>query len=277
MRFVRQNAQLVAEKARQKGYEVDVKHLLQLDEQRRQLLAELEKLRGQRNELTEQIKGAKPTDQQILLGKSLRQQIDQLEKGLQPVEVDFASRLKTVPNVFPDDTPLGDETANREEKRWGETAAREFAVLDHLTWGKNRGLIDFERGAKVAGNKFYYLKSGLVDLELALTQFSLHLVKRYDFWPMSVPHLVNTRILEGAGFSAKGNEKQVYKIEDEDLNLIATAEIPLTCYHADEILEASYLPRLYCGLSPSYRVEGGAYGQYNRGLFRTHQFNKLEL
>jgi seryl-tRNA synthetase len=179
--------------------------------------------------------------------------------------------------VVPDDTPEGGEEANKEIKQWGETAERDFEVLDHLSWAEQRGLIDFERGAKVAGNKFYFLKGPLVELELAVSQLGMELAKKHGFMPMMVPHMVNTRTLEGAGFSARGQEKQIYKVEDEDLNLIATAEIPLTGYHTDEILDEKDLPLQYGGLSPAYRVEGGAYGKHNRGLFRTHQFNKLEL
>src|SRR4029079_6282774 len=144
-------------------------------------------------------------------------------------------------------------------------------------WGEERGLIDFERGAKAAGHKFYYLKNSLVDLELALTHYGLHLVKRHGFWPMMVPHMVNTRILEGAGFSAKGEEKQVYKIEGEDLNLIATAEIPLTGFFADEIIPSEWLPSRMAGWSPAYRVEAGAYGKHSKGLYRVHQFQKMEM
>jgi seryl-tRNA synthetase len=129
----------------------------------------------------------------------------------------------------------------------------------------------------VAGNKFYYVSGGLVDLELAVVNLGMELAKKHGYRPMLLPHMVNSRILEGAGFSAKGEEKQIYKVEDEDLNLIATAEIALTGFHADEIINEKELPKQYAGLSPSYRVEGGAYGKHNRGLFRTHQFNKLEL
>lgn len=268
---------MVAEKSKQKGYQVDVKHLLELDEKRRHLLAEIEKIRAERNDLAKQSKGGQPSEEQKTKGRALKEQLDQLEKQLDPVEIDYQKHLGTMPNVFPDDTPIGDETASREEKKWGDTNAKNFEVVDHLTWGERRGLIDFERGAKVAGNKFYFLKGPLVELEMAVFQLGIEMAKKHGFEPMSVPHLVNTRVLEGAGFSARGEERQIYKVEDEDLNLIATAEIPLTGYHADEILSKNELPKMYAGLSPSYRVEGGAYGKYNRGLFRTHQFNKLEL
>jgi seryl-tRNA synthetase len=183
--------------------------------------------------------------------------------------------LAAVPNIFPDDTPLGDEEKNKEIKKWGETKEKE--VKDHQTWAEERGLIDFERGAKVGGHKFYYLKDKLVDLELALLRYALDFAKKQGFYPMSVPHMVNTKTLEGAGFSARGKEKQIYKIQDEDLNLIATAEIPLTGFFAGEIIPTGWLPSKMAAWSPSYRVEGGAYGKYNRGLFRVHQFNKVEM
>jgi seryl-tRNA synthetase len=194
---------------------------------------------------------------------------------LAAIEKEFIDLLKQVPNIIPDDTPEGGEENNRSEKKWGEP--REDKVTDHLTWGEQRGLIDFERGAKVAGNKFYYLKGDLVQLELALFQFGLQLAGKYGFTPMTVPHLVNQRTIEGTGFMAKGDEQQIYKVENEDLHLIATAEIPITGYHADEILPAADLPLLYVGLSPAYRQEAGAYGKHSRGLYRVHQFNKLEL
>jgi len=212
---------------------------------------------------------------QIEEGKQLKESLNQLETQLGPLNEECDQLLREIPNVIPDDTPEGGEENNREEKKWGDTAAKDFKVKDHVEWAEERGLLDFERGAKVAGNKFYFLKGPLVELELGVAQLGMELAKKHGFTPMMVPHMVNTRTLEGAGFSAKGEEKQIYKIEDEDLNLIATAEIPLTGYHADEIL--GELPLQYAGLSPAYRVEGGAYGKHNKGLYRTHQFNKLEL
>lgn len=277
IRFIRENAELVQEKSKQKGYEVDIDELLRRDESRRSLLSMVEKIRQDRNELAGQQQNQKPDEGTIAKGKDLKEKLTTEEETLRETEASFNELLKSVPNVHPDDTPLGGEENNREEKKWGETAAKDFEIIDHLTWGEQRGLIDFERGAKVAGAKFYFLKGALVELELAVTQLAMELAKKHGFSAMMVPHLVNTRTLEGAGFSARGDEKQIYKIEEEDLNLIATAEIPLTGFHADEILSEKDLPVLYAGLSPAYRVEGGAYGKHNRGLFRTHQFNKVEL
>jgi seryl-tRNA synthetase len=280
IQFIRDNPELVAEKSKQKGYEVDITQLLGFDEERRQLLLQVEDLRRQRNELTEQTKGhaaraAKPNEAQITAGRELRDKITDLEHQLAAIDKEYLTLLKDVPNVTPDDTPEGGEEKNREEKTWGEP--RQDKVTDHQTWGEQRGLIDFERGAKVAGAKFYYLKGDLVRLELALFQYGLQLAATYGFTPVTVPHLVNKRTIEGTGFLARGDEEQIYKVEDEDLHLIATAEIPITGYHADEILDATKLPLLYVGLSPAYRREAGAYGKHSKGLYRVHQFNKLEL
>ncbi|MEK7561965.1 MAG: serine--tRNA ligase [Patescibacteria group bacterium] len=278
IRFIRENAELVAKKAEQKGYKVDVAKLLELDKEKRPLIEELESIYRIIRQLAQT--GLRPDGSiaiQTVAGRQHREKAKELEAKLKPTKDAINKLLQEIPNVFPDDTPLGGEEANREEKKWGDTKDKDFEAVDHLTWGEQRGLIDFERGAKVAGNKFYFLKGPLVELELAIAQLGLELAKKHGFTPMMVPHLVNTRTLEGAGFSAKGKEKQIYKVEDEDLNLIATAEIPLTGYHTDEIINEKDLPILYAGLSPAYRVEGGAYGKHNRGLFRTHQFNKLEL
>ncbi|MBX4197369.1 serine--tRNA ligase [Candidatus Saccharibacteria bacterium] len=276
IRFIRENTELVEKSASQKGYKVNLQKLLTLDDNRRKLLAEIEKLRAERNQLADKQKAGQPDAQSIEQGKKLKESLGQLEAQLGPVNLEFDKLLREAPNVIPDDTPEGSEADNVEVKAWGDTKT-DFTPVDHLSWAEQRGLIDFERGAKVAGNKYYFLKGSLVELELAVTQLGMELAKKHGFTPMLVPHLVNTRTLEGAGFSAKGEEKQIYKVEDEDLNLIATAEIPLTGYHTDEILAANVLPLKYAGLSPAYRVEGGAYGKHNKGLFRTHQFNKLEL
>lgn len=277
IRFVRENAELVKKSAASKGYKVDITKLLGVDDNRRKLLAEIERIRAERNQLAEKQKNGQPSPENVVQGKKLKDTLSQLESQLTPVNSEFDKLLREIPNVIPNDTPLGGEEDNVEVKKWGNTSDKGFKIKDHLSWGEERGLIDFERGAKVAGNKFYFLKGSLVELELAVAQLGMALAKKHGFVPMMVPHLVNTRTLEGAGFSAKGEEKQIYKVEDEDLNLIATAEIPLTGYHADEILNEHNLPLQYAGYSPAYRVEGGAYGKHNRGLFRTHQFNKLEL
>jgi seryl-tRNA synthetase len=270
IRFIRENAQLVQEKSKQKGYDVDISKFLELDKLRNEKLRDREDLKRRLNEIS---KNAPPSPEEIVEAKKIKDQLSVVRDEFRKADDAQFAVWREIPNIPPDDTPLGGEEDNKEVKAWGDKAEKD--AVDHATWAEQNGLLDFERGAKVAGNKFYFLKGSLVELEIAVAQMGLELAKKHGFTPMMVPHMVNTRTLEGAGFSAKGAEKQIYKVEDEDLNLIATAEIPLTGYHADEIL--TELPTQYAGLSPAYRVEGGAYGKHNRGLYRTHQFNKLEL
>lgn len=275
IQFIRDNAELVAQKSQQKGYKVDVPKLLEIDQKRRELLAEVEAIRRQRNELSDQTKGQKPLPEQIEKGKTLRQKVGEQEARLEELNANYKDLLEAIPNIIPDDTPEGGEENNQPVKHWGDP--KKMSIKDHLAWGEAKGYIDFESGAKVAGAKFYYLKGSLVELELALFQYGMQLAIKQGFTPITVPHLVNTRTMKGTGFMARGDEDQIYKIENEDLNLIATAEIPITGLHADEIVDADKLPLLYAGLSPAYRKEAGAYGKHSRGLYRVHQFNKLEL
>jgi seryl-tRNA synthetase len=276
IQFIRDNRDLVEESATQKGVKVNIKQLLELDEQRRELQTRADELRRRRNQHAAELKQGKPTDDQIVAGRKIKAELIELEGELNPLEDRYNELLQTVPNIIPDDTPEGGEESNKPVKHWGDTK-KDFDVIDHQTWGEGNGMIDFERGAKVAGNKFYYLKGSLVELELAVFQFAFQLASKHGFTPITVPHMVNTRTAAGTGYLPKGEERQIYKIEGEDLNLIATAEIPITGYHADEIFEQKDLPILYVGLSPAYRTEAGAYGKHSRGLYRVHQFNKLEL
>lgn len=274
IQFIRDHRDLVQDSATKKNISVDIRQLLELDAERRTRLTQVEELRARRNLQAGETKGERPTDEQIAIGKQLKDEIAAREADLQTIEEQYQDLLLTVPNVIPEDTPVGGEEANRPEKTWGEPGGVDGAK-DHVEWGEARGMIDFERGAKVAGAKFYYLKGDLVQLELAVLQFALELAGKYGFTPMTVPHMVNTRTMSGTGFLPRGEERQIYKIEGEDLNLIATAEIPITGYYADEVIVE--LPVLYAGLSPAYRMEAGAYGKHSKGLYRVHQFNKLEL
>lgn len=277
IQFIRDNRELVARKAQEKQISVDINALLKVDEERRDLLRGVEGLRARRNENAASMKGGRPSPELIDQGKQIKIELAAAEEKLTVAEEEYEALLSVVPNITPDDTPLGGEEANRSEKKWGNTAAKEFAVQDHLTWGESRGLIDFERGAKVSGSKFYFLKGSLAQLDLAVEQLGMQLAVKHGFTPMLVPHMVTTRIASGTGYLPRGEERQIYKIEGEDLNLIATAEIPITGYHADEIISEKDLPLLYVGLSPSYRMEAGAYGKHGKGLYRVHQFNKLEF
>lgn len=275
IRFIRENAERVADAAIKKGYkDVDIKKLLELDDAKRRLQQQVDELRTRRNDNAAKMKGGKPEPSLVDEGKQLKVELAEREGYLSAANTEFEAALKKVPNIIFDDVPIGGEADSVEVKKWGP---QKTGAKDHLDFATDRDWVDFERGAKVAGAKFYYLKGDLALLENAITQFAIDFVTKNDFTYMTVPNMVNLRTAEGAGFTPKGEGGNEYTIEGEDLTMIGTAEMPLTGYHADETLEEKDLPLLYAGYSPCYRKEAGTYGKHTRGLFRVHQFNKLEM
>ncbi|MBQ3452725.1 serine--tRNA ligase [Candidatus Saccharibacteria bacterium] len=275
VKFIRDNLDLVTRSAKEKGYNINIQEVLTLDDERRTMLTDVEELRRKRNEVAAKMKGGKPAPELIAEGKQIKVDLAEKEQKLDKIQDELASLIKTVPNVIFDDVPLGGEEDSVEIKKWGEN--HETGV-DHLDFAVSRDWVDFERGAKVAGSKFYYLKGDLALIENALLQYGLSKVLEHGFTYMTVPDMVSSRILEGCGFNPRSSEQSdEYFIEGEDLAMIATAEMPLTGYHMDEIIDEYDLPLLYAGYSPCFRKEAGTYGKYTRGLFRVHQFNKLEM
>jgi seryl-tRNA synthetase len=273
--YIRENAETVQKKSAEKGYKVSIAELLELDTERRSKLTQIEELRARRNTLTADMKGQKPNEEQMTQGKQLKEEIAAREQELSAIEEKYGVQLMAIPNVTFDDVPVGGEEDSVEVKQVGGQPEHGG---DHLDFATKRGWLDFERGTKVAGSKFYYLKGDLALLENALTQYALNFVTQRGFTFMNVPNMVNARTMTGTGFAPRSSEQSdEYAIEGEDLLLIATAEIPLTGYHADEIIDEADLPLRYAGLSPCYRKEAGTYGKHTRGLFRVHQFNKLEM
>ena len=276
IRYIRENADRVQESAKNKGYDdVSIARLLDVDEKRRQLRLQVDELRTWRNEIAGQMKGGKPAPELIEQGRALKEELAKLENDLRDVETDFQAQMNAVPNITLDDVPLGGEKDSVEVKEWGD---KRQSAEDHLAFAAGRDWLDFERGAKVAGTKFYYIKGDLMLLENAIYQYALNLLISKGFTPMTVPHMVSGRVARGSGFAPKSDkESNEYFIDGEDVMLIGTAEAPLTGFHADEIIDEKDLPLLYAGYSPCYRKEAGAAGKFSRGLFRVHQFNKLEM
>ena len=275
VKFIRENLELVEKSTREKGYKVNIKAILELDDARKEVLSKVEALRQKRNEIAAKMKGGKPSKELITEGKAIKEQLADLETKLSEKEQALESLIKQVPNVIFDDVPLGGEECSIEIKKWGENHKN---GVDHLDYAVSRDWVDFERGAKVAGAKFYYLKGEMALLENALLQYGLSKILEHGFTFMTVPDMVSSEVLEGCGFNPRTSEQSdEYYIEGEDLAMIATAEMPLTGYHMDEILEEDQLPLFYAGYSACFRKEAGAYGKYTRGLFRVHQFNKLEM
>lgn len=275
VKFIRDNLELVKKSTKEKGYKIDIEKILTLDDKRKKELARVEELRRQRNENAAKMKGGKPSVELVAEGKRVKEELAGLEEDLTKVESEFKDALKSVPNIIFDDVPLGGEECSVEVKNWG---GKKKDGIDHLDYAISRDWVDFERGAKVAGAKFYYLKNELALLENALIQFGLKKVLEKGFTFITVPDLVSSQVLEGTGFNPRTSEQSdEYFIEGEDLALIATAEIALTGYHMNEIIDEKDLPLKYAGLSACFRKEAGSAGKHTRGLFRVHQFNKLEM
>ena len=275
IRFIRENADLVQKSADAKRYKVSVADVLKVDEEKRGLQQQVDDLRAQRNDIAAQMKGGKPDPELIAKGKEIKTKLADLEERLKEADSRLTDGINSLPNIIFDDVPMGGEEDSVPVAEWGE---RKKTGVDHLDYAVSRNWVDFERGAKVAGAKFYYLKNELALLENALLQYGLHKVISHGFTYMTVPHMVNGRVLMGTGFAPRTSEQSdEYFIEKEDLGLIATAEMSITGYHMDEILNEKDLPLLYAGYSPCYRKEAGAAGKHTRGLFRVHQFNKLEM
>ena len=262
--------------AAKKGYDISIKDLLKQDETRRKLKTEADEIRKNRNAINEEIKQAKgkPDASLIEKTKQLKNELQLIEEEFFQAQEKFDELIQIVPNILGSDVPLGGEEDSVEIKNWG---TRKENAEDHLEYMTKRGWVDFERGAKVAGAKFYYLKGNGALLENAIYQFALNMLIKEGFEFMTVPHMVTERIAYGSGFAPKSSEESNEYFVNDNLMLIGTAEAPLTGYHADEIINESELPLKYVGYSPCYRREAGAYGKHSRGLFRVHQFNKLEM
>ncbi len=282
IRFIRENAERVQKDVLNKGYKnADVQAVISLDDERKALTAQIDELRTRRNKIAASMKnaGGKPSAEQIAEGKKIKEELAELEKTYRELDEKLSNALNGIPNILQPDVPIGEEGEDDLVKTWGEELFESRkGAQDHLDFANKKNWVDFERGSKVAGTKFYFLKGDLALLENAIYQFALNKLISKGFNFMTVPHMVNGEVAMGTGFAPRSSDQSdEYFIENEDLSLIATAEMSLTGYHAGEILNEKDLPIFYAGYSPCYRKEAGTYGKHTRGLFRVHQFNKLEM
>lgn len=268
--LIRENPEKVKKGIADKGYDpAMVNQVLKLDETRRKLIGEIENRRQERNKL-----GRGDVEK----GKEIKETLRQLEPELQKTEEDLKTLLYEIPNLPLERVPIGkNEKENVEMIRWGEPKKFAFETKDHLTLGKDLKILDFETGAKVAGSGFYYWYGEGAVLELALIHFAFDLLAKEGFMPVITPDLARPRFYIGTGYSPKGPEAQTYTIDNQDLGLIATAEVTLAGKHSDEIIPEQDLPLKYIGYSHCFRQEAGAYGKYSKGLYRVHQFTKAEM
>lgn len=269
IKLLRSQPDIFKQSVKRRGLSVDIEEIIKIDNQLQNQQKTVEELKSKLN-----IEN-KPDAETLKSLQTIKQQLESENDKLKELKKSFLDSVSAVPNLLADNTPDGGEENNRVEKSWGETKF-DFDPKDHLQLNEINDLFDFAAGAKVAGNKFYFLKDKLVRLWQATELYAQQIVKNAGFELMSVPHLVNYDVAAGSGYMPKGEENQNYIDQTQKLVLIATAEIPLTGFHQDEVLDLSK-PKLYAGISPSYRLEAGAYGKFSKGLYRTHQFEKLEM
>ena len=280
--YIRDNKDLVKKGVADKQFDPSlVDRVLDLDEKRRKLLMEIEQLRAKRNKIAEE---KKPSEE----GKTIKDELKDKEPELEKVAAEFLETLQQIPNIPSAKAPVGkNEKDNIEIRRWGEprkfsaqggsASGGDFKPKDHLELGKSLGILDFETGSKVTGSQFYFLYGDGALLELALTHYAFEKLSKVGFLPVITPDLAKSRYYLGTGYMPKGNEAQTYTIEGEDLGLIATAEVTLAGSHADEVIPEEKLPIKYVGYSHCFRKEAGAYGKYSKGLYRVHEFSKVEM
>lgn len=280
-RFILENPEVVQQNCDRRGVKADVARFVQLETERRNLQAEVEELSRQANVVSKSIGQAKTDaerEERKEEGRRLREAKDSKQADIDRIGAETSAIHNSMPNLTHPDSPTGGEDASKQVRTGRVDVKRPgFPVVDHVALGQQHKLIDFEGGARIAGNGFYFLKNEAALLELALQQYTMsHLVKQ-GFTPMITPDLARGDVLKGIGFIPRGPETQIYSVENHDLNLVATAEITLGGMYAGQIIEAEDLPIKLCGISHCFRTEAGAAGRAGRGLYRVHQFTKVEM
>jgi len=273
IKFIRENKELIKKNCLNRNVKVDIDRLLLVDEDRKKQLKKIEELRSLRKQKSK----GKPKEDEIAGLRQMGEEISVLEKELEGVEKEFSSLMYKIPNLTHPESPIGGEDDYKEVYKNKEPNEFDFEPQDHEELMTNLDLLDFDRANKVSGAKFYFYKNEMVRLNQALINYSLDTVAPYGYELLETPDLAKNEILTGIGFNPRGEETQVYSIENTDLSLIGTAEITVGGYHAGEVLDLSHGPKKYLALSHCFRTEAGSYGRTSKGLYRVHQFTKLEM
>ncbi len=281
-KYIVENAADVQQNCVHRGVQVDVDRFVDIDAQCRVKQTQVQDLNRQANEVSKSIGKAKDAEEREKRkdqGRALREEKDAVQRQHDELLAELIQLQRLIPNLSHPDAPIGKDDKSNLELRRGKHAPPEFdfAPLDHVELGSRLELFDFEAGAKTTGHGFYFLKNDAVLLELALQQFALKLLIEEGFTPTTTPDLARNEILEGIGFNPRGQETQIYSIAGTDLSLVATSEITLGGFLSGETLDETELPRKICGISHCFRTEAGAHGRESRGLYRVHQFTKVEM
>lgn len=280
-KFIKDNLAAVKENIKNRNMTADADLVVELFDKRIELVTEQQLLQQKRNENAKAMKQKLDNDKRqelIEIGKKLKEEVAVVDEKLADIEVKLDEAARQIPNMVHPNAPIGKlDTENLEVKKFGTPRQFTFEPKDHVQLAEALDLIDFDRATKVSGPKFYYLKNEAVFLEQALIMYALNTLRKHGFETFITPDVAKEEILKGIGFNPRGNESNVYSIEEEGTCLVATAEITLGGFHSGEILDKSKLPLLYGGLSHCFRREAGAAGQFSKGLYRVHQFDKVEM
>ena len=277
--MIRENPENIRKMLKDRDVQFDLDLLLELDKKRREMIISTDNLRKKKNEMSIKISEAKKTGSEavplIQEMQLVSQELAKLEEVQHETESEYSKLALTIPNVLHKSVPCGDDSANKEIRKWGTIPQFDFEVKDHIDISENLNLLELERAAKTAGARFYYLMGDLVKLNQSLIQFGLDFLSEKGYTMSQPPYMINRKAMEGAVI-LDDFEDVIYKIEDQDLYLIGTSEHAMVSMYADEILDGNSLPARYSAISPCFRKEAGAHGKDQKGIFRVHQFEKIE-
>jgi seryl-tRNA synthetase len=279
-KLIKEKSQVIRDMLKARNVDFDLDTLIEFDKRRREFIIKTDELRKKKNQMALEISQKKKVGEDatsiLTEMKNLSIELTKIESGQESIEKKYSRLALTIPNLIHDSVPIGiDESANKEIRKWGEIPKFDFKINDHIDISENLGLVDLERAAKVAGSRFYYLKNDLVRLNQSLIHYALDFLAKKEYSLIQPPYMINRESMEGAVI-ADDFEEVIYKIEDEDLYMIGTSEHAMAAMHSKEIMEGKDLPIKYAGISPCFRKEAGAHGRDQKGIFRVHQFDKIE-
>ena len=279
-KIIKENPQIIRDMLKARSVDFDLDGLIESDQKRRELIIKTDELRKKKNQLALDISQKKKAgkDPSSILSemKNISGDLVKLEFEQQIIENTYSKLALTIPNLVDKSVPIGmNQNANKEIRKWGTIPNFDFKVNDHINISENLDLVDLERAAKVAGARFYYLKNDLVRLNQSLIHYGLEFLAKKEYSLVQPPYMINRESMEGAVI-ADDFEEVIYKIEEEDLYMIGTSEHAMAAMYSKEIIDGKDLPLRYAGISPCFRKEAGAHGRDQKGIFRVHQFDKIE-
>jgi seryl-tRNA synthetase len=279
-KLIKEKPQLIREMLKARSVDFDLDSLIEFDQKRREFIIKTDELRKKKNqvalEISQKKKAGEDASSILAKMKNISNELTKFELEQESIENKYSKLAMTIPNLVHESVPVGvDESANKEIRKWGKIPDFDFKIKDHIEISENLDLVDLERAAKVAGARFYYLKNDLVRLNQSLIHYGLDFLAKKEYSLVQPPYMINRKSMEGAVI-ADDFEDVIYKVEDEDLFMIGTSEHAMAAMHSKEIIEGKDLPLRYAGVSPCFRKEAGAHGRDQKGIFRVHQFDKIE-